>query len=105
MTDVVEEKTGPAELEFPLQDAPEIGDGSAREVMPGVLWLRMPLFVALPHINVWALEDGEGWTIVDTGLRSAKTVEAWRAAFATALAGRPIVRVIATHMHPDHCGM
>lgn len=105
MTDVVEEKPHEAALTYPTKDAPELGDGSAREVVRGVLWLRMPLFVALPHINVWALEDGEGWTIVDTGLRSAKTVDAWRAAFSTSLAGRPITRVIATHMHPDHCGM
>ncbi len=26
---------------------------------------------ALPWINVWALEDGDGWTLVDTGLKVA----------------------------------
>jgi glyoxylase-like metal-dependent hydrolase (beta-lactamase superfamily II) len=84
---------------------PQTGDGSAVELAPGVLGLRMPLFAALPWINVWALADGEGWTIVDTGFRSAQTLKAWQAAFAGPLAGKPVTRIIATHMHGDHCGM
>jgi hypothetical protein len=35
-------------LQYPLQTEPEVGDGSAVAVAPGVLWLRMPLFAALP---------------------------------------------------------
>jgi glyoxylase-like metal-dependent hydrolase (beta-lactamase superfamily II) len=84
---------------------PNTGDGSAIEIAPGVLWLRMPLFAALPWINVWAIADVDGWTIVDTGLRSSHTLEAWQHAFAGALRGARVTRVIATHMHPDHCGM
>jgi glyoxylase-like metal-dependent hydrolase (beta-lactamase superfamily II) len=84
---------------------PKTGDGSAVEIAPGVLWLRMPLFAGLPWINVWALADDGGFSIVDTGLRSAQTLESWQAAFAGALGGAPVKRVIATHMHPDHCGM
>jgi glyoxylase-like metal-dependent hydrolase (beta-lactamase superfamily II) len=84
---------------------PRPGDGSAVEIAPGVLWLRMPLFASLPWINVWAIEDGGGWAIVDTGLRSAKTLNAWHSAFSGSLGGDRVTRVIATHMHPDHCGM
>lgn len=94
-----------AELSYPLQNEPQTGDGSTVEIAPGVLWLRMPLFVALPWINVWALADGDGWTIVDTGIHSPKAIQAWQSAFAGSLDGRPIRRVLATHMHPDHCGM
>ncbi|MEQ9449040.1 MAG: MBL fold metallo-hydrolase, partial [Rhodospirillaceae bacterium] len=94
-----------ADLTYPFEDKPEIGDGSAVTVAPGVLWLRMPLVSALPAISVWAIADGDGWTIVDTGLRSTKTAEAWQAAFAGVLGGKPVTRVICTHMHPDHCGM
>ncbi|HTV97936.1 MAG TPA: MBL fold metallo-hydrolase [Steroidobacteraceae bacterium] len=89
----------------PSRPEPKTGDGSAVEVASGVLWLRMPLFDALPWINVWAIADGEGWAIVDTGLRSAATMQAWQAAFSTSLIGKPVTRIIATHMHPDHCGM
>ena len=81
------------------------GDGSAVAVAPGVLWLRMPLFAALPWINVWAIADGGGWAIVDTGLKTAQTLSAWEAAFSQALGSAQVTRVLVTHMHPDHCGM
>jgi glyoxylase-like metal-dependent hydrolase (beta-lactamase superfamily II) len=37
----------------------------------------MPLPFALDHINLWLLEDGAGWTIVDTGYAMARTKELW----------------------------
>jgi len=76
-----------------------------REIAPGVHWIRMPLPGALDHINLWAIEDGEGWAVVDTGLRSEKTAEAWCRLFAGAMDGRPVTRVFVTHLHPDHAGM
>ena len=90
---------------YPLDVEPGTGDGSAVAVAPGVLWLRMPLFAALPWINVWAIAEDGGWSLVDTGLRSDPTREAWERAFTGALGGAPAKRVLATHMHPDHCGM
>lgn len=94
-----------AALSYPFEAEPGTGDGSAVTVAPGVLWLRMPLFAGLPWINVWAIADGAGWTIVDTGLHTPATIDAWQMAFADALGGKPVVRVLVTHMHPDHCGM
>jgi glyoxylase-like metal-dependent hydrolase (beta-lactamase superfamily II) len=94
-----------ATLSYPLEIEPQVGDGSAVHIAPGVIWLRMPLFAALPWINVWALTDEDGWSIVDTGLHSPKTIDAWQAAFAGAMGGAPVLRVVATHMHPDHCGL
>lgn len=92
-------------LMYPLTAEPQTGDGSAVAVAPGVLWLRMPLFAALPWINVWAIADGDGWSIVDTGIKSADTIDAWHTAFSRTLAGAPVKRVVVTHMHPDHCGL
>ena len=86
-------------LTYPFPAVP--GAGEAVTVAPGVLWLRLPLPMALDHINVYALEDGDGWTLVDTGLNTAASIAAWEAA----LAGRPVTRVICTHMHPDHIGL
>ena len=63
----------PTGLRYPIIKEPETGDGSAVEVAPGILWLRMPLFSSFPWINVWAIASKEGWTLVDTGLRSSKT--------------------------------
>jgi len=94
-----------SQLSYPFETEPQTGDGSAVVVAPGILWLRMPLFASLPWINVWAIEEEGGWSIVDTGLHSAKTIEAWQAAFANAMGGAPVLRVVATHRHPDHCGM
>ena len=90
---------------YPLSAEPGLGDGSAVEVGPGVLWLRMPLPGPLKWINVWVLAEPGGWCIVDTGLNSETTESAWRAAFQGALGELPVRRVLVTHMHPDHCGM
>jgi len=61
--------------------------------------------MALNHINLWALEDGNTWTVVDTGMQTSETAAAWENAFSGALAGLRVGRVICTHMHPDHIGM
>ena len=92
-----------ARLDYPFERGPETGE--AIEVAPGVHWLRMPLGGSLAFINVWAIEDGEGWAIVDTGMGGPDTRQAWRAAFEGSLAGRGVSRVFVTHMHPDHIGM
>jgi len=90
-------------LIYPFPEAPEAG--KSLEIAPGVLWIRMPMPFALDHVNLWAIADGDGWTVVDTGLRSTHSVDVWEALFADALGGRPVTRVIATHMHPDHLGL
>ncbi len=79
--------------------------GQLHEVAPGVYWLRMPMPLALDHINLWLLEDGTGWTAVDCGLTTDATRQAWEYLFASGMKGRPIRRVICTHMHPDHLGL
>jgi glyoxylase-like metal-dependent hydrolase (beta-lactamase superfamily II) len=79
--------------------------GGAAEVAPGVVWVRLPLPFALDHVNVWLLEDGDGWTLVDTGHDDAPTRAAWDALAASVLGGRPVRRVISTHHHPDHVGL
>src|SRR2546426_2388661 len=78
--------------------------GTAITVAPGIKWLRMPLPFKLDHINLWLLEDDDGWTVVDTGIGLEPTREAWARVFASELDGRPISRVIVTHFHPDHMG-
>ena len=79
--------------------------GATVEAAPGVHWLRMPLPFKLDHINLWLLEDGDGWTIVDTGIARDEVKAAWEQVFASRFAGRPLKRVIVTHFHPDHMGL
>ena len=92
-------------LDYPFETGPTPGTGETVDVAPGVKWLRMPLGGSLQFINVWALEDGDGWCVVDTGMQTRDTSQAWRAAFKDALGGLPITRVIVTHLHPDHVGL
>jgi glyoxylase-like metal-dependent hydrolase (beta-lactamase superfamily II) len=85
---------------FPAPPAP----GALLTVAPGVAWLRMPLPFALDHINLWLLDDDDGYTIVDTGYGVERTRDLWEIVFAGLPPGRPVRRVIVTHYHPDHVG-
>ncbi len=103
------------ELHYPLSERiPEIGQ--TIEVAPGIYWLRQGLPFALNHINCWLIEDEimqeqgpvKGWTVVDCGVNTDASRDAWEILFGnqnTGLAGLPILRVIATHCHPDHIGL
>ncbi len=90
-------------LDYPFETRPETGQ--TIEVAPGIHWVRMRLPFQLNHINLWLLEDVDGWTVVDTGVRDEPTAEAWKQLFAGPMAGKPVKRVIVTHLHPDHVGM
>ena len=89
-------------IEYPFTALP--APGTAVEVSPGVFWIRMGLPFELDHINLWLLEDGGGWTIIDSGIADEATRAVWETVFATALGGRPARRVLVTHYHPDHAG-
>lgn len=80
-------------------------EGEAVEVAEGILWIRLPLPMALDHVNVYALDDGDGWTLVDTGLASHRGRAIWQALMAGPLRGKPVRRVLVTHHHPDHIGL
>jgi glyoxylase-like metal-dependent hydrolase (beta-lactamase superfamily II) len=88
-------------LQYP-QSAPP-APAETVEIAPGVHWLRMPLPFALDHINLWLLEDGEQWTLVDCGLGNDATRALWERVFAAKLR-TPVRRLIVTHHHPDHLG-
>ena len=97
-----------ARLHYPLGDAlPE--PGHTLVVAPGVKWIRMALPFALDHINLWLLRDTldgrEGWTVVDTCIARDEAKAQWEQIFANELDGLPVLRVIVTHMHPDHIGL
>lgn len=86
-------------------DLPAPTPGEVRAAAPGVLWARLPLPFQLDHVNLFMLADGEGWTVIDAGLNTPLSIEAWEALLAGPLEGRPITRLICTHMHPDHIGL
>lgn len=95
--------TTPKGIRYPWETPP--AEGEAIEVAPGVLWLRLPLPMALDHVNVYALDEGDSWTIVDTGFSSKRGRAIWGKLLAGPLGGKPVSRVIVTHHHPDHVGL
>jgi len=95
-------ETEQASLEYPYQSAPSFG--TTMEVAPGVFWLQMPLPMSLNHINLYLLDDGDSWVVVDTGIRGEDTRKYWQQIFDEQMQGKPVSRVICTHMHPDHTG-
>ncbi len=98
--------SGPSDkgLEYPYGERIPAG-GDVIEVAKGIFWARIPLPWSLDHINVYLFEEKGGWTVIDTGARGKTGKEAWNTIDQEVLKGRPITRVIATHMHPDHLGL
>jgi glyoxylase-like metal-dependent hydrolase (beta-lactamase superfamily II) len=96
------------QLQYPLGEAIP-APGATLDIVPGVRWLRMGLPFALDHINLWLLRDEidgrAGWTVVDCGVANDATRGAWEQVFANELQGLPVLRVVVTHMHPDHVGL
>jgi glyoxylase-like metal-dependent hydrolase (beta-lactamase superfamily II) len=87
------------ELIFPHPAPPQPGE--IAEVAPGILWLRLALPFALDHVNIYLIEDGAGWAVLDTGVADLRTRTAWQ----QVIAGRTLSRLIVTHYHPDHVGL
>jgi len=95
---------GDENLHYPHGDkVPE--DDKVIEVAEGIYWARMPLPWSLDHINVYLIDEGDGWTVIDTGSQGKSGMERWEQLEDEFMCGKPIINVIATHMHPDHLGL
>ncbi|MGI9499381.1 MAG: MBL fold metallo-hydrolase [Geminicoccaceae bacterium] len=92
----------------PVQTVPDIRLTAGEpmiEMSPGLFGLRLPLPFALNHVNVWLMRDGDGWTLIDTGIADDPTRAFWSEQLENRLDGRPLECLIATHFHPDHMGL
>jgi glyoxylase-like metal-dependent hydrolase (beta-lactamase superfamily II) len=92
-------------LVYPYGSKADPEAGVPQLVADGVYWVRFAMPGSLNHINLWLLEDGDGWTIVDTCLDIPSAREQWESLFDGFMEGRPVKRVICTHLHPDHVGL
>ena len=90
------------QIAYEFSERPEAGE--TMTVAPGIVWLRMPLPFALGHINLWLLEEDNGWAIVDTGVDVEESRAIWHKTFTETMQDRPVQRVLVTHLHPDHVG-
>lgn len=92
-------------LVYPYGAKPEVRPGEPFEVAAGVYWVRFAMPMSLDHINIWLLEDEDGWTVVDTCLDLPAARAQWENLFKDFMQGKPVKRVICTHLHPDHVGL
>ncbi len=80
-------------------------EAKLREVLPGIHLLHLPLPMRPSIINVYLIDGGDEWALVDTGMNSADSAAALQAGLAAT--GCPVERVrkiVCTHHHPDHYG-
>lgn len=91
------------DLQYIDTPAPELGQ--LIQVAENVYWTRMPVPFPPKHINVYLLEDDDGWFVVDTGMNLPQARQLWQKMFEQYFEDKPIKGVIATHMHMDHCGL
>jgi glyoxylase-like metal-dependent hydrolase (beta-lactamase superfamily II) len=101
MTDIA--APPPARIITPFPDPPD--PGTAIEVADGILWMRLPLPMALDHVNIYALAGDDGWTLIDTGMGTKRGQREMQRLLDGPLAGAPVARVLVTHHHPDHVGL
>jgi len=92
-------------LTYPWGRGVDPAPGVPEQIAEGVYWVRFAMPMSLDHINLWLLEDGDGWTVVDTCLNLPDARDTWERLFGGFMQGRPVKRVICTHMHPDHVGL
>lgn len=93
------------ELDYPFEKGWHPTPGEPFEVVEGVFWVRVPLPIALDHINLWLLRDGDEWVIVDSGFDALVCQQVWDTVFATFISAQSVNRIIITHYHPDHIGL
>jgi len=74
-------------LVFPRAEPP--APGEVVEIAPGILWARIPLPFRLNHINVYLIEDGDGWAVLDTGIDNEATRAIWNS-----MAAGPLSRLL-----------
>ena len=91
------------ELRFPFAEPP--APGEVKTVADGILWFRLPLPFRLNHINIFLIEDGDGWAVLDTGIGNDETRQIWEGLVSGPLRDRRLTRLIVTHLHPDHIGL
>ena len=79
---------------------------SVEELARDVLRITLPLPFRLRSINIYLVRGADGYALVDTGIDTPESRDAFDEARAHAgLRAAEIRDVFVTHMHPDHIGL
>ena len=80
--------------------------GRGERVLPGLWRLRLPLpWPGIPHCNAWAIAQGDGFVLVDTGMYDASSMaQLERALHQVKLQIENASLLVITHAHSDHWG-
>jgi glyoxylase-like metal-dependent hydrolase (beta-lactamase superfamily II) len=80
--------------------------GRGERVLPGLWRLRLPLpWPGIPHCNAWALADGPGIVLIDTGMHEPGSLAQLERALAqVGLRLEQVSLLACTHAHSDHWG-
>jgi len=74
-------------------------------ISDGAWRIRLPLPWNLRSVNAFLFRLADGWLLLDCGLNTDATFEAFEAAFEEIGAQwGDVRRIVASHMHPDHFG-
>ncbi len=89
-----------AVMAFLVEDVPP--RGMALSVLPGIrrVVAENPGVMTYHGTNTYLIDEADGVTVVDPGPDSSKHVQDVLAA----AGGKPILRLVLTHTHGDHCG-
>lgn len=78
----------------------------AREVVPGIWKITLPIPFPLRTVNTYAIVGKDGWALVDAGMGIPAAREAFTAGLARAgLSVSNLQAIVLTHHHPDHIGL
>jgi glyoxylase-like metal-dependent hydrolase (beta-lactamase superfamily II) len=76
-----------------------------REVADGVVELFLPLPMRPSIVNVYLVRAGAEWTLIDTGMNTTDSGEAFRSALREiGIEATAIRNIVCTHHHVDHFG-
>jgi glyoxylase-like metal-dependent hydrolase (beta-lactamase superfamily II) len=80
--------------------------GRGERVLPGLWRLRLPLpWPGIPHCNAWAIANGNGFVLVDTGMYDSNSMDHLdRALHQVKLELENASLLVITHAHSDHWG-
>jgi glyoxylase-like metal-dependent hydrolase (beta-lactamase superfamily II) len=75
-------------------------------ITDNIYQVPIPIPYPLKTVNCYLVRDPDGWTMIDTGMRTPAGLAAWDAAFQTlGITPADVHRIYLTHLHPDHFGL